>query len=68
MTVSGNIHRSIVGVSGGIVSLVTGNSVIDNCHNEVNIINEATSNSVGGLVGELLKDGILTIKNSSKFC
>ncbi len=65
LTVSGNIYRLIGGVSGGIVSLVTGNSVIDNCHSEVNIENEATSNSAGGIVGELLAGGTLTIKNSS---
>ena len=63
LTIGGNINIiPSYSNTGGIIGLTGNNTLIDNCHNEVNITSQASGYTNGGLVGALFSG---TIKNSS---
>ena len=63
LTIGGNINIvPSYSNTGAIVGTALSNTLIDNCHNEVNITSQASGYTNGGLVGALFSG---TIKNSS---
>ncbi len=61
LTVEGNMYQNFNSDIGGITAVLD-NSVIDNCTTNINIVNNVTGASAGGLVGAVISSG--TIKNS----
>lgn len=61
LTISGNYN--VVKDCGGFVGGTYGNSNIINCHNNVNIINNAEGKSIGGIVGQLMPESNVVIDN-----
>ncbi len=61
LTISGNISSTDKANIGGIIGNVSGNSVLENCHNEATITSNSESYSTGGILGANQEKA--TIKN-----